>query len=272
VTGSAMIGVEHRAHRQLRSIVETMAARGGMLEAGRFRAIDGRVLYVQERDRENHLRGVMISDSSNPDRPFVIFAEKGRFEFDEAHALFRIGLESGAIHLSSPARGGARSDEAIASPDRESRISFDRLDYALDVRRLITSLGFAKRPRQMSFDALDAVVARARAGGELTSLDQKNPVEYELEIHRRYALPFAPLLFAALAVPLGLGRLGGTPMRGVLIGLVLAMGYYGLYSEFRLLAREGWIAPAVALWLPNFLFTLVAVLLSIRAERVTGRR
>ena len=271
-TGSVMIGVEHRAHRQLRSLVETMAARGGMLEAGRFRAIEGRVLYVQERDRENRLRGVMISDSSNPDRPFVIFAEKGFFEFDEAHTLFRIGLENGAIHLSPPAAGSAPGSEAIASADRVRQISFDRLDYALDVRRLIRSLGFATRPRQMSFEELDAVVARARAGGELASLDQKNPVEYELEIQRRYALPIAPLLFAALAVPLALGRLGGTPTRGMLIGLVLAMGYYGLFSECRLLAREGWIAPAVALWLPNLFFALVAVGLSIRAERITGRR
>jgi len=268
-TGSVMIGVEHRAHRQLRTIVETLAARGGLLEAGRFREIDGRVFYVRERDRENHLRGVMVSDSSNPDRPFVIFAEKGLVEFDEDLALFRIGLENGAIHISPPARG-APGGNASASSGRARQISFDHLDYALDVRKLMRSLELAKRPRQMSFEELDAVVARARAGGQLVSLDQKNPVEYELEIQRRFALPIAPLLFAALAVPLGLGRLGGTPTRGVLIGLVLAMGYYGLFSEFRLLARGGWIAPAIALWVPNLVFALLAILLSLRARRVTG--
>jgi lipopolysaccharide export system permease protein len=253
-----MIRVEHEAHRELRTLVETIAARAGMLEAGKFRGLAGRTLFVRERDRENNLRGVMIADRSDPEQAFVIFSESGRFSYDEENQLFRLGLSDGALHLDSD------SDH----PQNARTLSFDSLEYAFDVRSLISSLAAAVRPRQMSLEELEDVVRRVQRGGTLDGLHERDPIEYELEIHRRYALPLAPIVFALIAVPLGLDRVARTRSRGALISLLLAFGYYGLFTQARFLAIEGWLVADTALLIPNLVFAAGAGVLALRARNV----
>lgn len=261
VSAYVMIGVEHNAHRELRKIVETLAARGGMLEPGRFRSLMGRTMLVQERDRENNLRGVMISDRTDKDRSFVIFSERGRFSFDEENRMFKLGLQNGTLHL----------DGDPTRPQEGQMISFESLDYAFNVAPLISSLEMAVRPRQMSHAELDDVISMARDGDDLAGLHQRDPIEYELEMHRRFALPLAPLAFALIAVPLGLGRAVTSRSRGALASLVLAFAYYGLFMQARFVALEGWLAASVALWIPNVVFALLAGALALRARhRVTN--
>ncbi len=151
---------------------------------------------------------------------------------------------------------------------RAQTISFETLRYAFDVSSLISSLEAAVRPRQMTFSELDDVVRRAREGSDLGELHQRDPIEYELEIHRRYALPVAPIAFALLAIPFGLGGAVRSRSRGALVSVSLAFGYYGLFSQARFLALEGWMAANVALWIPNLIFGAIAVLLVVRVRHV----
>ncbi len=258
ISGFLMNSVEHRAHRAMRTLVETLAARGGILESGRFHSLANRTLFVQERDHENRLRGVMISDQSDPDRPLIIFAEAGHFDLDEDAGLVKLGLSKGAIHLLGEA----------TDSDTSNRISFDELEYDLDVGPLLRRLGAAVRPRQMSSAELRDVLRRVNSGANLKSLDQKKPIEYELELHRRYAFPLAPLLFGLVAVPLGVGRAAGNRSRGALWSLLIAFSYYALTLQARFFAREGWMPVWFAFWLPNLVFAGFAMLL-VRRSRGT---
>ena len=258
VSAYIMIDVEYRAHRELRAVVETLAARGGMLDPGKFRSLVGRTLFVNERDRQNNLRGVMISDRTDPTNAFVIFSERGRFSYDDVRQTFTLGLEDGALHL----------DADPNVPERVRTIAFESLDYSFDVSALIPTLTAAVRPRQMTFDELEDVVRRAREGSDLGDLHQRDPIEYELEIHRRYALPVAPMAFALIAVPLGLRRAARTRSRGALISLSLAFAYYGLFAQARFLALDGWVAAHYALWIPNLAFGVIAALLALRVRHV----
>jgi lipopolysaccharide export LptBFGC system permease protein LptF len=112
------------------------------------------------------------------------------------------------------------------------------------------------------------VVRRTREGGDLGELHERDPIEYELEIHRRYALPMAPIAFALIAVPLGLRRAARSRSRGALISLLLAFAYYGLFSQARFLALEGWLVSNTALWIPNLIFAAGAGALILRSRHV----
>ena len=59
-------------------------------------------------------------------------------------------------------------------------------------------------------------------------------------------------------------------MWGTLLSLVVAFGYYFLLSFAQLLAEDRWLAPVVALWLPNAVCALLAAVLIRRANRVTS--
>lgn len=258
ISGYLIIAVEHGARHQLIAVFKTVAARGGMLESGVFRGIGRSVIYVENHDRDHRLYGVMIADRESKKHPFVVFAEEGQLAFDTEAETIQLELERGDLHVEPS------EDEPLGY----QRISFDRFTYSMDVSDLVASAEAARRPKQMSLAELRDLLARVAAGeNALRYLDEKNPIAYELEIHRRFAVPLAPLLFALIAVPLA--SLGGPGRRSLalLLGVLVAFGYYSLLTVGQLLALEGQIPAVVAQWLPNVVFAGLAVQLLRTADR-----
>jgi LPS export ABC transporter permease LptF len=260
LTAHLMIDLEPRTRRELGALLTSVAARGGVLEPGKFRPLLGRVIFVEERDRENRLRGVMISDRSNPRRPFLVFAERGRFRFDEATRSIHFRLLHGDLHLLS----GSGDDESTR------RIAFDSFDYSFDVSALLSGETTNPRPREMDMADLRKTAARLRAGGRRMPGEER-PIEYELQLQRRLALPAAPAVFATLAVPLALlRRTRSARSWGTLVSACLVFGYYALLSFCALLAREGWVGAGPAVWAPNLAFGLAGGGLLWVARRGAG--
>jgi len=244
--------LEHVSRRELVSLFKTVAARGAILEPGRFRRIGDQLIFVEERLPDGGLAGVMIHDSSADGRAYRLFAERGRFEFDDARSEIRIELWNGDVHL----------DPTGKAPERSARIHFDSFRVGVDVSHILGADFGPVRPKQMTRAELGRVVARANEGDPLAELDQKDPLAYALEIERRRTLPFAPLLFAGVGVPIALaseqrGRAFGLP-----IALAAAFAYYALGSLAEPLVERAGLAVAAAAWIPNVLFLLAGALLA----------
>ncbi len=254
VTAWLLIAVEHEARRELASLFNAAAARGSILKAGQFQGFGNLVIYVAERHRDNRLERVMISDSSS-DTPFLIFAEEGRLHLDESLGFLHLQLEEGEMHMLP----------GDLEADRYRRLFFHNFDYSFNVTSLLTD-GAPVRPKQMTLAELRAVVARGRGGDPLQELKKREPVVYELEIHRRLALPLAPLLFAIAAVPLALMRLRSSRAWGVAASSTVAFLFYAALTLMQYVSSEGWLPPAVALWVPNLLLLAVSVQLLRSAE------
>ncbi|RIK89760.1 MAG: hypothetical protein DCC71_25840 [Proteobacteria bacterium] len=250
LTGLLMIRVEPAARRELRSVLADVASRGAILEPGRFRTIGGRVVYVQSRDRENRLKRIVVADRSNPKRPFLIFAESGRFSFDAEQMRMRLELEHGDVHLES------------ADPTTHRQIAFRRLDYSIDAASLFDRARSA-RPSEMNLSQL----ADRIAGRATDPWMDRGPAQYEAHYHRRLAIPFAPFVFAALGVPLGLRRSRAARSWGVLVCVGLVVAYYTLLTFGQFVGESGRVPAVLALWLPNAAFAIAALPLLHRAQR-----
>jgi lipopolysaccharide export system permease protein len=255
-TAWLLLVTEPSSRTELRRVLRTVASRGALLDPGRFRVIGDRVVLVGERDLENRLRRVLVVDRTSPTRPFLVVAESGRFRFDEEHAMVHLELETGDVHL-EPTPG---------EDDRYRQITFDRLDYAFDASVLFALEG-EQKPADLSTAKLLEVIALADTGAPIEGLREKDPLEYRLQLHRRLALPIAPVLFALVGVPLGLRGSRGARSWGTLLCVALVFGYYALLSLAQFLARNAGVPPAPALWLPNLAFALLAIPLLRRARR-----
>ena len=258
LTAYLVLEVEPAARRELRTLLKTMATRGSLLEPGKFRGFGGRLIYVENRDVDNNLVHVMIEDVSDQERPFLIFAERGKFSFDAKDERIRLRLENGALHL-MPQAGEA---------ERYRRISFDVFDYAFDVTELLSGATARLRPGEMDLADLRSAATALRAGESMSHLRESDPIEYELQLHRRLVLPFAPALFALIAVPLGarLSR-GGRPA-GLLLAIGVVFSYYALLSLADFTVRAG--VTVLALWLPNLWFAAFAIALLRDEQRRVG--
>lgn len=254
LTGYLIIDSEPQARADLRKLFTSVAARGSILVPGEFRSVGNRLIFVQHRSRDNELRGVVISDRADPARPYLLFAERGQFSVDEARSVVNIRLQDGDLHLDSPA------DE----PEAYRRVAFESFDYSFSLSEIVGGAVATPTAKEMSTAEVREVVRRTKAGDRSGLVSE--PIEYELQLHRRLALPFAPLLFALIAVPLGVRRSRSGRAWGALHCALLAFGYYTLLSFSQGMARSESLPPALALWTPNLLLAAVAVAL-LRFER-----
>jgi len=256
ISGWLIGSVEHQSRRELVQLFKSVAARGAILEPGKFRRFGPRLIFVEDRDRSGELRGVMISDESRPDRPYRVFAERGRFRFDETSAEIRLQLWDGDVHL----------DSGASHAERYQRVHFEAFSYSVDVGHILRGEFGPVRPKQMNQAELRAVLERASAGDSLRELDQRDPLVYALEIHRRRTLPWAPLLFAGIGVPIALASERHGRNIGFLACLAAAFGYYALMSVAEYMVQAAGVGAMLACWTPNVLFALAGIGLSAREQ------
>ncbi len=104
---------------------------------------------------------------------------------------------------------------------------------------------------------------------ELTAL-QARPVQdrnlqiYKLEFYKKFSFPLSCLIFIAFAFPVGLYTRRAGRTVGFGIGLLMASLYWGLLFTGHTLGLRLEISPFLAMWFPNLVVLLAAVILHIR--------
>jgi LPS export ABC transporter permease LptG len=88
------------------------------------------------------------------------------------------------------------------------------------------------------------------------------------EFHKRLAWPVAALVLALVAIPLGVSSRKGGKSAGVVLALILVLGYYILWMMGLSFVRDGRVPPGVGAWLPNMVFAAWGILTVSRAERM----
>jgi lipopolysaccharide export LptBFGC system permease protein LptF len=102
-------------------------------------------------------------------------------------------------------------------------------------------------------------VRSAQSPEDLVGLREHTPEPYQLQMHRRFALPVAPIVFALVGVPLGQRRVRGARSFGAMLCVALAFAYYMLLSFAEFLGTDAGVPPAAAMWLPNVVFLALAI-------------
>jgi len=249
LAGVMLTTVEPEARRNLRGLWRTMLSRGAFLAPERFITVGERVVFVEAVSEDNRLSGVVISDHSDPERPFLVVASSGRFYVDEVSSEVHLELRSGDIHFEP-------KDIQDAS---YRRIGFERFDYPIEAATLLREDVGKLKPRDMRMDELRDVIARGRAGDPLDEYRYSDVDVYVGQLHRRLALAVSPLVFALIGTPLGLRRARGGRSSGALWCIALIFVYYALLSFGEYLNESDAAPPEVAVWATNALFVLAAI-------------
>lgn len=100
---------------------------------------------------------------------------------------------------------------------------------------------------------------------------QETSNQYWVEIHKKYSIPFACLIFVFVGAPLGLivkrGNFG--------VSAAIALGFFVIYWAFLVvgekLSDRLLLSPFWAMWLGDFIIGIIGVLLTIFVSRETLR-
>lgn len=103
----------------------------------------------------------------------------------------------------------------------------------------------------------------------LTRLDwnRREMDRYWVEIHKKYSLPFACLVFVLIGAPLGtMMRRGGFGMAAG-ISLIFFLTYWAFLIGGEKLADRGLLSPFAGMWSANIFLGIVGILLTIKSAR-----
>lgn len=90
---------------------------------------------------------------------------------------------------------------------------------------------------------------------------------FEVEYHRRFAMTAAAFILTIIGMSLSSRKVKGGMGLNIGIGLVLSFGYVLFMTVTQTFALSGLTSAMVAMWIPNVLFSLIALVLYIRARR-----
>ncbi len=195
--------------------------------------IPGIVMYTDHYDEEKHtLSGVIIHDGRDAARPLTIFAAHGVVGGGPGRNDIRLSLTNGSIH-------------AAGKSDEYRLVHFG--EYIMTVGGPSQGGGIGRNETDMTMGEL---------WGQIASPAAAAPARLKLrsELHSRFAVPFAALVFAVLAVPLGMQNRRSGKSAGFSTSIAVLLAYYILQSLLRTMAEKGALPPFLAMWLPNMIF------------------
>src|SRR5262245_17270474 len=250
LTGALTLWLGPAAFRSLRNIEADLLASQASFQV-QPRVFDERfpktVLYINDISASGtQWHGVFLAEVGEESGSQLTLAENAIVIAEPKQGKLELHLQGGTTHEVS------RQD-----PDHYSLTDFGQSDMPIEVSGLVSVQQRAlSNPERRTVDLLTDRTANWR--------------EARVEFHRRLAFPFACLVFALVAVPLGAqprrgGRAAGTLLSVLLIGL-----YYSLFITGVGFAREGKLSPLIGLWLANIVLTILGLVLLPRMEQMRG--
>ena len=229
-----------------------------ILEPGVFLSdIPGHVLYAQKVDNEtSEIHNVVVYEDDDPRFGGTVIADRGKLKYEEWFEGFEFTLNDGEI---------LRSDRA--RPGEHHRIAFQRAIFCIhapDMSLRPTSTD-CRGDREMDVTQLMQRIDNYKSND--ADKNAKNISRLWVEIHKKFSIPAACLIFAALG-----GLLGQMVRRsGIGVSAGYSMAFFLIYWVFLIagedLADRGTVTPASAMWAPNVLFAIVALYLWWRQRR-----
>ena len=211
----------------------------------------GLVIYVDEiQPATDELQGVLISDTRDASMHNTVYAETGRLFSNEDRHTLTLRLQSGGIF-------SAGADERDYQDTR-----FTTYDITLDLDTTLAQLRNQQKrdASELTLPELRAAIAEKAARNDAAFVER-------VEVQRKFSIPFACMVFAALGVPLGIQPSRSVHSRGFSVSLVLIFVYYLLLSFGQNLGERGTLPAPVAAWLPNGVLSIIAAYLLWRAAR-----
>ncbi|HTO70650.1 MAG TPA: LptF/LptG family permease [Myxococcota bacterium] len=229
--------VQPHAATRIRTLLREIAGSTTVIEPGRFLEFGDRLLFVHALgDKNCPLEGVLIGSAPEGARSFYSAAHCGTVDNDkDAHTLSFV-LHDGTVHFRDP------------DPARYRRIKFETMKTAIDIsdytdpKPTTSQLTFAQLMAANSLPADDAEVKR---------LNGRYGTALKCQIQRRLSFPFASLVLALIAVPLGIRPMRSGRSAGALTAIAVMALYWLMFSLGDMAASRG-VAPAwLGLWAPN---------------------
>ena len=211
----------------------------------------GKSIYVFEAPPPGRRwKGVFLAetDPNNPKSQITV-ADRGEIKVDPTGEHVVLALEDAVRHTVDLNRPG---------PYEISR--YKDLNVVLEdqfTSEQKAKISSSKGVRELSMAELRRLRRDRHAPAEARNLAL-------VELHKKFSIPFACIVFGLFALPLGINNRRGGKTSGFAISIGIIVVYYILLNNGEEGARYGKLPAWLAMWLPNMLLAVIGLYILIR--------
>lgn len=215
---------------------------------------EGKVVYVFEVPQgEKRWHGVFLAESvpSGQDNQITI-ADWGEVRVDPTGEKVVLRLYNAVRHKVD-----------MNAPDRYEISRHRRLDLILEdqfTTEQKAKISVSKGIRELTLAELDRL-----SDDPTATQEQRNLAA--VEMHKKFAIPMACMVFGLFALPLGINNRRGGKASGFALSIGVIALFYVLLSNGEEAARYGRVEPWLAMWMPNLLLAAGGFFLLVRRNR-----
>ncbi len=281
-----VIPKSNRSLKDLRVRLFASARNLGRIQPGVFyEDFPNILLYLRDVDPQTtEWDRVLVYDSRKPGEESLTLARKGRVMTTAGQTLPAgeaavDGQNSGSKVADSAAKAWIQLDDAVThqflreKPDTYRVNANQQLLFTPDVQdRGSTRYALAMRERD-TLELVDFLWMGQLAGADGDPEEmEKLTRAAKVELNRRISVPSACIVFALLALPLGIGSRSGGRGRGFVLSVGVVLVYYVIGNNAEIAATQGKLPVWLGMWLPNLVLVLLSVFLMTRMGRWLGER
>jgi lipopolysaccharide export system permease protein len=208
----------------------------------------GLVIYINRLPGEGNLQDVFIVDERDQSRVHTIVAKRGRlYPVVEGKVLLR--LYDGTLHSVG---GGLNSAQTA---------TFQTYDVRMDAPAGMVAARTSKHEKEMFVEEILEEMDKFAPGSKPFNL-------LDMELQKKFTLPFSCLVMALIGLPLGTHTRSGRSW-GVAVALVVFFSYYLMLSAAWSYGVSGAYPPRIGMWVPNLIFGLFGILMFNRELKET---
>lgn len=260
------------AYREEKRNIIQVNPLGFIVEKTFVKDFPGTVVYVGKKDGEI-LQDVWIWKQDDLGRVTQFSrAERGRFAFHEDSNDLELQAENVAIEIRD------EDDPENFQTRKYIPLYLGDTTFTFSLDRIMGKETFQRKLSWMTFDELRAEIANQDVLlEEATNSDARTEVEHmklkaEMIFHSNFAMGFAVLSFACIAIPLGLKTSRKETSANLGIGVGMGLLYYAAMISFDWLDRRPDLHPQLLYWVPNVVYQVVGAWLFFRLDHGKGKK
>lgn len=195
-------------------------------------------------------RGIAGSQRSDREMSTEMLADSAR-AFGERRAVFLDSIQAGSLTAVRRALGWRLVGDSLVPPTPGAPSSTGNVQGA--------------RPRLLvPDDVTQTALLTTRSNGIQAESLRLRSIEYRVEIHKKYSIAFACIVFVLVGAPLAVRF----PRGGVGMVITASVAIFALFWVSLIggetLADDGYLGPALSMWLPNIILLPLGILLVSR--------
>ncbi len=213
-----------------------------------FEDFPNTVLYVRDIPPEGGWHDVFAADMKDPAQPILYLARRGRMLINREARTIEMVLQDGAQHRTT-----------LADPATYEIVRFEQLVVSLDPESVFQST-LPRGEREMTIAELRARADELRAN----NLPFHNPI---IEIHKKFSIPVACLVFGLLGVGLGVSNRRDGKLASFVLGVAVIFAYYVIMFMSESMTKGGLMPASLAMWVPNLVLGAAGLALLVSRAR-----